>query len=286
MKSRKWEPLALLIPTLLLITFVMVMQLILNMYYSVHDMDYMKNSGFVGLKYYKQFLSDPAFYKSLITTLFISIAAVALSMGLGTLMAVWIDKNDGFLAYIIQLVGLIPWAISMVVAGLLWKWIFNGEFGLMNYILSLLGIERINVFATPFTSILTVIFVMAWRTTGYSMVLILAGLKGVPQECIEAAQIDGAKDSQVFWRVKLPLIKTPLLISAIVITMSNFNNNTIPMVLTGGGPGNATSVLTFKMYQLGFEYFKFGEASALSVLILLINMILVVLYVRTVKYEI
>ena len=90
----------------------------------------------------------------------------------------------------------------------------------------------------------------------------------------------------MFWKIKLPLIKTPLLISAIVITMSNFNNNTVPMVLTGGGPGNATSVLTFKMYQLGFEYFQFGKASALSVLILCINMLLVVLYVRTVKYEV
>lgn len=286
MKSRKWEPLTLLFPTLLLITFVMVIPLVLNMYYSVHNMDYMKNSGFVGLKYYKQFLSDPGFYKSLVTTLFISLSAVTISMGLGTLLAVWIDKNDGLLAYIIQLVGLIPWAISMVVAGLLWKWIFNGEFGLMNYILSLLGMERINVFATPFSSIMSVVFVMAWRTTGYSMVLILAGLKGVPQEYIEAAQIDGANNREVFWKIKLPLIKTPLLISAIVITMSNFNNNTVPMVLTGGGPGNATSVLTFKMYQLGFEYFQFGKASALSVLILCINMLLVVLYVRTVKYEV
>lgn len=286
MKSKKWEPFVLLFPALLLITFVMVLPLVLNMYYSICDMDYMKFDGYVGLKYYKQFLGDPDFYRSLFTTLFISLAAVTISMGLGTLMAVWIDKNDGVLAYIIQLVGLIPWAISMVVAGLLWKWIFNGEFGLMNYILSLLGFERINVFSTPLSSIASVIFVMAWRTTGYSMVLILAGLKGVPQEYIEAAEIDGATNRQVFWKVKLPLIKTPLLISAIVITMSNFNNNTIPMVLTGGGPGNATSVLTFKMYQLGFEYFQFGKASALSVLILLINMILVVLYVKTVKYEI
>ena len=108
----------------------------------------------------------------------------------------------------------------------------------------------------------------------------------MPQDYIESAQIDGASNSQVFWRIKLPLIKTPLLLSAIVITMSNFNNNTVPMVLTGGGPGGATSVLTFKMYQLGFEYFKFGRASALSVLILVINMILVVLYVKAVKYEI
>lgn len=284
--KKRIEPYILLLPTILLFVFVIVMPLMLNVYYSFCDMDNMKFDGYVGFKYYLKFLNDKKFYQSLGTTLFISLTAVTISMVLGTLMALWIDKKDGTLSYLIKMVGLIPWAISMVVAALLWKWIFNGEFGLMNYVLNRLGLESVNIFATKMSAKLSVIFVLAWRTFGYVMILILAGLKSVPQDYVESAQIDGATNSEIFWKIKLPLIKTQLLLSTIVITMSNFNNNTVPMVLTAGGPGNATSVLTFKMYQLGFEYFQFGKASALSVLILIINMILVVLYVKAVKYEI
>jgi ABC-type sugar transport system permease subunit len=118
------------------------------------------------------------------------------------------------------------------------------------------------------------------------MVMILGGLKGLSGELIEAARVDGASSQQIFWRIKLPLIKTPALVSSIVLTMSNFNNNTVPMVLTGGGPGDATNVITLETYRLGFSYFQFGNASALSFIALLINAAIVVFYMKVVKYEI
>ena len=167
--KKKSEPYALLLPTIILFAFVIIMPLLLNIYYSFCDMDYMKFDGYVGFKYYLKFLEDKSFYKSLQTTLFISLTAVSISMTLGTLMALWIDKKDGVLAYLIKLVGLVPWAISMVVASLLWKWIFNGEFGLLNYILSLFGIDSINIFATKLSAKFAVIFVLAWRTLGVAL---------------------------------------------------------------------------------------------------------------------
>ena len=286
MRKKNSEILILMTPALILLMFAMVLPLILNIYYSFCNLDYMKFKGLVGFKYYRQFLADPNFYRSLGITLLISLSAVTISMFFGTLLALWVDKRNGVLSYIIELVGLIPWAISMVVAGMLWKWMFNGEMGLFNFIITKFGLKPINVFSTASSSIASVIFVMAWRTMGYSMILMLAGLKGIPHDIIQAAEVDGASSSEIFWKVKLPLIKTPLLISSIVITMSNFNNNIIPLVLTGGGPGNATNVLTLRMYQLGFEYYQFGKASALSVLIFIINIILVVAYVKEVRYEI
>jgi len=286
MRKKNSEILILMAPALILLMFAMVLPLILNIYYSFYNLDYMKFKGPVGFKYYRQFLADPNFYRSLGITLLISLSAVTISMFFGTLLALWVDKRNGVLAYIIELVGLIPWAISMVVASMLWKWMFNGEMGLFNFIITKFGLKPINVFSTASSSIASVIFVMAWRTMGYSMILMLAGLKGIPHDIVQAAEVDGASSSEIFWKVKLPLIKTPLLISSIVITMSNFNNNIIPLVLTGGGPGNATNVLTLRMYQLGFEYYQFGKASALSVLIFIINIILVVAYVKEVRYEI
>ncbi len=118
------------------------------------------------------------------------------------------------------------------------------------------------------------------------MVMTLAGLKSVPYDLIEAAKVDGANGWKVLTKIRLPLIKTPLLISAIVLTMSNFNNNTVPMVLTTGGPSNATNVITLYLYKLSFSYYRFGTASALSTVLFVINAIMIVLYIRMVKYEI
>jgi len=117
------------------------------------------------------------------------------------------------------------------------------------------------------------------------MVMILAGLKGIPHELIEAAEIDGANNWHILLNIRLPLIKTPILISSIVLMMSNFNNVVIPMALTGGGPANATNVVSLELYRQGFAYSAFDIASALAVVLLMINMIFIILYVRMLRYD-
>lgn len=149
-----------------------------------------------------------------------------------------------------------------------------------------MGIAPVAIFENKTASLVTLIVVMAWRTIGYSMVMILAGLKGVDKGLLEAARVDGANTWQALMRIKLPLIKTPMLLSTIVLTMSNFNNNTVPLILTGGGPGTATNVISLELYRMGFTYYKFGLASALSVLVFLVNIVFVVLYVRMIKYDV
>lgn len=264
----------------------MVIPLFYTVYCSLFNLDYLQFGGFVGLKNYQKILSSTVVWKSLLTTMMITIPSMILSLVAGTLLALWADRQTGSFAYLIQLVGLIPWVTSMVVAALLWKWIFDSEMGVFNYLMTTMGLNTVSFFATPFMSICTTIFVFSWRTIGYSMVMILGGLKGLSGELIEAARVDGASSQQIFWRIKLPLIKTPALVSSIVLTMSNFNNNTVPMVLTGGGPGDATNVITLETYRLGFSYFQFGNASALSFIALLINAAIVVFYMKVVKYEI
>lgn len=207
-------------------------------------------------------------------------------MVLGLVFALWIDRRTGAVAYLIQLIGLLPWVISMMVGTVLWRWILNGDTGLFNYFLRCLGIAPVAIFENKTASLVTLIVVMAWRTIGYSMVMILAGLKGVDKGLLEAARVDGANTWQALMRIKLPLIKTPMLLSTIVLTMSNFNNNTVPLILTGGGPGTATNVISLELYRMGFTYYKFGLASALSVLVFLVNIVFVVLYVRMIKYDV
>jgi len=207
-------------------------------------------------------------------------------MVMGTLLALWIHGSRFILSYTLQVIGLIPWVTSMVVAALLWKWLLNQDLGLINYVLSLVGIGKQTILTNAATSIYGVMGVVTWRTVGYSMVMILAGLKAIPEELEEAAAIDGCNGRQILRFVRLPLIKTQLMISSIVLTMSNFNNFVVPQSLTGGGPGSSSTVITIIMYKEGFTYARYGVSSAIALLILLVNIIMVLLYVRTVKYEI
>ena len=186
----------------------------------------------------------------------------------------------------LQMIGLIPWVTSMVVAALLWKWLLDNELGLINYILSLLGLGRQTLLTDVSTSIYGVIYVITWRTVGYSMVMVVAGLKAIPFELEEAASIDGCSGWQILRYVRLPLIKTQLMIASIVLTMSNFNNFVVPQTLTGGGPGMSSRVITISMYKEGFTYARHGLASSIALLILVVNIILVVNYVKAVKYDI
>ena len=118
------------------------------------------------------------------------------------------------------------------------------------------------------------------------MIMMLAGLKGIPNELIEAGKIDGASSLQIMKNIKIPLLKTPVIIASVVLIMSNFNNIAVPMSLTGGGPANATNVVAMELYRQGFFYFKFGLSGALSIVIFSINVIFVILYMKVLKYEI
>lgn len=283
--KQKYEGPMLVAPATILIVMVMVIPLFYTVFCSLSNMDYMQYGGFVGLENYKKIFSSSDTWKSLLTTLIITFSGVVISLVLGTLLAIWVDKRKGLFAYMIELIGLIPWVISMVVAALLWKWVMDGDMGLFNYIRNCLGMENIYVFLKKDLAVAMTIFVIAWRTIGYSMVMILAGLKSLPREVIEAAQMDGANGFKTFWKIKLPMIKTPALISSVVLTMSNFNNVTIPMVMTSGGPGTATNVVSLELYKMGFNYYQFGPASALAMLVFIINIVFVVLYIKAVKYE-
>ncbi|MST93019.1 sugar ABC transporter permease [Ruthenibacterium lactatiformans] len=283
---RDYLGLFLTLPGMFLIIMILVVPLFCTVYSSLFKLDHLQNGGFVGFKNYVTLFQDPGIWASFGITILVTLVSAGISMVLGLVFALWIDRRTGAVAYLIQLIGLLPWVISMMVGTVLWRWILNGDTGLFNYFLRCLGIAPVAIFENKTASLVTLIVVMAWRTIGYSMVMILAGLKGVDKGLLEAARVDGANTWQALMRIKLPLIKTPMLLSTIVLTMSNFNNNTVPLILTGGGPGTATNVISLELYRMGFTYYKFGLASALSVLVFLVNIVFVVLYVRMIKYDV
>ena len=273
-------------PAMAVLILCLILPLFYTIYCSLFKLDYLVNGGFVGMKNYVTLLTDRKVQDSMLLTLGITLISTLLSVLLGLAMALWIDRKTGFFAYLIEMLGLVPWVISMVVAGLLWRWLFHGDLGLFNMILRMFGLNPVYVVQNKIPAIIALIFVMVWRLVGYAMIMILAGLKGLDGGLIEAAKVDGASPFQLLIYIKLPLIKSSVLLSTIVLTISNFTNNTVPKVLTGGGPSNATNVITLYQYNLGFQYYKFGTSAALSVLIMLITSLIIVLYIKVSNYRI
>lgn len=285
-KKERLFPYLLLAPGMLIILFVLIIPLGYSVYCSLYKCDYMKFTDFVGLGNYVKALTNLSYLQSLGKTFLFSFISLVISLTLGVVFALWIHKYKGLYAYAIELLVLIPWVTSQVVGTLLWKWILNEDLGLFNYVLSVFGGEPLKLLSSPQLSQWTLIFVMSWRTIGYAMVNILAGLKSIPSSIEEAARIDGANSFQLLRYVRLPMIKTPVLISTIILTLSNINNLTVPLSLTGGGPGKATTVFMIPIYRLGFESYKFGLSSAMSVLLMIVTIVLSIIYVRAAKYEV
>ncbi len=275
-----------IVPAMAVLVLCLIIPLIYTVYCSLYELDYLVKGDFLGLGNYISLFKGPDVLTSLKLTFGITIVSTALSVILGLVLALWIDRKTGLFAYLIEMLGLIPWVISMVVAGLLWRWLFNGDLGLFNMVLKALNLDPIYVIQNKTSAIIALVFVLVWRLVGYAMIMILAGLKGLDTSLLEAAKVDGASPLQLLFYIKLPLIKTSMLLSTIVLTVSNFTNNTVPKVLTGGGPNDSTNVITLLQYNLGFRYYQFGTSAALSVLIMLITSLIIVLYIKVSDYKI
>ena len=283
---RKLKSMGYIAPAMIVLIMLLIVPLAYTLYCSLFNLDYLVKGDFVGFGNYLRLLKDTRISHSLWLTFEITIVSTALSVLIGLLLALWVDKEHGIIAYLIEMFGLIPWVISMMVAALLWRWLFNGDLGLFNMILKALGQSPIYVVENQTSAVIALIFVLTWRLVGYAMIMILAGLKSLDPTLIEAAKVDGATPLQLLWHIKLPLIKTQMLLSTIVLTVSNFTNNTVPKVLTSGGPNDATNVITLFQYNLGFRYYQFGTSAALSMIIMLITSLIIILYIKVSDYKI
>ena len=278
-------PYALSAPSMILIVLFLLIPLGYCLYCSLWRCDYMDFTRYVGFDNYLDVLHDKNVIRSLGLSFVISFSSLAIALVLGVLLALWINSAKSGFAYALEIMILVPWVTSQVVAAMLWKWLLKDETGLLNYVFSKLGLGTVGFLSNKNIAVISLIGVITWRVIGYVMVQMVAGLKAIPKEYDEAAMIDGANKWQMFWKVRLPQLKTPMALSAIIVALSNLNNLTVPLTLTGGGPGKATTVISILAYRESFSYYHFGEASAMSIVLCLINFVLTVMYVKAVKYE-
>jgi multiple sugar transport system permease protein len=183
----------------------------------------------------------------------------------------------------------IPWVLSPTVASIIWRWLFNPAIGLIEMTLRELGLVGIGgTLANPNGAMAIMIGLSVWQGLPFSMLLLLAGLQSISTELIEASRLDGASAWQVFRYITLPLLRPQLLVLLLLLTIGAVNASDAFIVVTDGGPGNATEVLGIRMYHMAFRFFQLTQGSALAVIMFFINLAIAVIYFRvfSAQYEI
>jgi multiple sugar transport system permease protein len=229
-------------------------------------------SRWVGWTNYQALLVDRTFRQSLVNTLYFTVVSVPLGMVVSLVTALALASNVRFeTAY--RAIYFLPTITSTIVMGIVWAWLLNPQYGLVNQALLMMGIQGPGWISSPVWAMPSIILVALWHGFGYNMILFLAGLKNVPSELYEAAKVDGATTFERFRYVTLPMISPTTFFVAIITVIASFRVFEFVYMMTGGGPADATVVLLLRMYQVGFTFLKLGPAAAISWVLFLMIMI-------------
>jgi len=278
--SGYWFTLPAAITLVVLVTY----PLLYGAYISFFDTNLINKWDFVGLKNYTDIFSNWNFINRILVTLLFSLLVIGGHFIIGTGLAMVLNmKLKGIVFF--RAVLIIPWLLPEVVVALLWKWLFNPIYGLFNAVLMDLHLitEPITWLGNKYTAFFAVVLVCIWKGFPLVMMMMLAGLQSISTEQFEAAQIDGANKWQVFRYITIPGLLPVLLVTLILDTVWWFKHFTIIWILTAGGPGNATNVVSIDIFKQAFEYFEFGSASAMAVIVFFVCFLIGFFYRRMLR---
>lgn len=269
-KSYKLAVLAFILPALLVFTVMVFVPILQTVYHSFTQWDGLTASAFAGLANYRRLITDDLFYTSLRNGIIFAAVLVAFQIGIGTFLALTISGKRVVGRRILRSSYFLPVVLSVTVVCQLWSAIYNSDHGLINALFEAVGLQyRQNWLSSPALAIVCVAFVNAWQNMGYHFVLLLSGIKAIPVEYYEAAQLDGASPVQTHLRVTIPLLVETYKICFIMAITGGLNAFANMFIMTSGGPGTATYTLTYMMYRSAFRTGQFGYGCAAAVVLVL-----------------
>ena len=232
---------------------------------------------FVGWENFIWAWNDPALFNSIRVTVIFAVCAVSIELVLGLVLAFLLEKGIKGLA-IFRTVFIVPIMIAPVVVGLIWRYLFDANFGLINYLVQLLGFEPKIWLGTPGLALPAVIVTDIWQWTPFMFILFLAGLQSLPSSPVEAAQVDGASTWQVIRLVKLPLLTPVILVAIILRLIDAFRSLEVMYILTFGGPGRETEVLSLNIYKTAFNSQRLGLSAVNAIFLLVFIMLFTLVF--------
>ena len=241
----------------------------------------LRDKIFVGVDNYTAILSSDVFWRVTLNTVIWTLASTLIAFVLGFALALALHRDFRGRG-ILRAIFIIPWVISAVAASYIWKWIYHSDFGIIGAVLVQLGLanQPPNLIDNINTVLPSLIVVNIWREFPFAMIMLMAGLQTVPEQLLRAAQVDGASAWQRFWHVTFPHLRGVSTVTILLLAVANFNSFIVPWIMTGGGPSNASHIWITHIYELAFGRQLWGVASAYSVLLFVILMMLGYFYVR------
>lgn len=221
---------------------------------------------FVGLKNYQTMLTDGPVLKSFGVTIGMATAIVVLQLTVGLVLAVLVNQRKMiWLRTVFRTAFYLPLLASTAAVSIFMGYLFDYQFGVVNYYLGLIGIPAVPWLNSPFGAATTIVLITVWQQAGFTFVLFVAALMAVPTDVLEASQIDGASALRTLLRIKIPLISPTILFAAVIALINAMQLFDQPYIMTKGGPGTATTTVTIAMYQKGFQNLEFGYGSAIAI---------------------
>lgn len=280
-KDGTWA-LVMLLPNLLgFLTFVLV-PVLATFVISFADWDLSENFKFIGLGNYQELLTDGIFRKVFWNTLYFTAVSVPIGIVLSLFLAILLNQRLRMIRFY-RAAFFIPVISSMVAVAVIWQWIYNPQYGLLNYALSGLGIQGPTWLTSTKWAMIAIIITAVWKNLGFNMLIFLAGLQSIPESYYEAAEIDGARWFAKFRHITVPLLSPTTFFITVMAIITSFQVFDTVYLMTQGGPARSTSVLVYYVYQNAFQYFEMGYASAVAYVLFFVVLILTMLQFLTQK---
>ncbi len=287
-KKLKIMGLLFVLPAFLLVLFILFLPTLNTVIISFTNYSFIKGTttSFTGFKNYLQTFHDDEFGQSLLNTFLFTGVTVTLELIFGLFLALIVNKGFA-LRGIMRTTILFPWMLPTALNAIVWRWLYNSDFGFFNNLLRSLSIvkEPINWLGTIPNAMYSMMFVAIWKTSSFMALIILTGLQSISKELYEAAKIDGAKPSQILFKITLPLLVPSILVALLFRSMDAFRAFELPFALTQGGPAGSTQTLSLYGYRQFFQFLKFNMGSAVSVVQFLIILALGLIYLKIFRVE-
>ena len=279
---KKFEPYLFLLPAIIILFLFLFFPLIWNIYISLHDVSILtiiKEWEFVGFENFNSIFEDPNFFNSLKVTIVFVFGTVLLQFGIGLLIAILLNQQIRA-SGLFRTLFIIPWTVSTVITGFSFKFLFDDNFGIINYGIEKLGLDSVQWFSDTALAIWIIIIANTWYGTPFTILFLTAGLLSINPTLYEAAIIDGATKFRRFVYITLPLLKPFILTNLILVTVWTINFFDLQLIMTNGGPLFSTTTMSLYMYKQAFEFGYFSEGAAVGILLIIMNIAIAFVYLR------
>ncbi|OBR63263.1 sugar ABC transporter permease [Paenibacillus oryzae] len=259
-----------ILPALLLYSVMVFYPIVQTFFRSLYEWDGLTEGTFIWFDNYKRLFEDRLFFTSVYNGLIFALIITVTQIGIGTVLAFAVADMKFKGRRILRIAFFIPVVLSITVVCQLWLSIYNADYGLINRVFDMLGLSyRQDWLSSSKTAIIAIAFVNAWQYMGYHFALLLAGVKSVPEQYMEAARIDGATKLQAIWKINIPMMAETYKFCLVFAITGGLNAFANMFIMTSGGPGTSTYTLTYLMYRSAFRVGEFGYGSAAAAILVL-----------------